>query len=300
MYAGDFKKAAATAQVLIGENPAFETAYLPLAMEALASGDPARARSVYEKAAQAGAAGASIAAIGLADVSLYQGRYDEALAVLQDATQRDIAEKNAAGAVAKLLAQAEAHAARGQARPMVEALNKARSLGDDDSVLVPSARLAIGAGRIEQAKAIATELGKRLPPQSRSYGKLIEAEIDIDAKRYVAAIDALNEAQKLANLWLVRYALGHAYFLLGDFQAAMSEFEECQRRRGEATALFLDDLPTFRYYAPVPYWLGRAREMRGHPAREQYQEFLAIRGESTRDPLVVDAKRRLAAVGKQP
>ena len=50
MYAGDFSKAAATAQELIKEDPKFETAYLPLAMEALASRDVTRARSAYAQA----------------------------------------------------------------------------------------------------------------------------------------------------------------------------------------------------------------------------------------------------------
>jgi tetratricopeptide (TPR) repeat protein/tRNA A-37 threonylcarbamoyl transferase component Bud32 len=296
MYAGDFKTASATAQKLVEEDATFETAYLPLAMEALASGDPARARSVYERAAQAGQAGSSLAAIGIADVAMYQGRYDEALAILPAAAQRDLDQKNAFGAIAKLLALAEARAARGQAAPAQAAIASARKLGNDENVLVTAARLSLAAGRADLAKSIAAELEKRLPPQSRAYGKLIEAELAMAAKQYPSAIDALNAAQKLANLWLVRYTLGHAYFQQGDYQTAVSEFAECQRRRGEATAVFLDDSPTFRYYADVPYWLGRSREMRGLDPRTQYQEFLTIRGEAAQDPLVVDARRRMEAL----
>ena len=59
-------------------------------------------------------------------------------------------------------------------------------------------------------------------------------------------------------------------------------------------ALFLDDLPTVRYYALVPYWLGRTREARNLDPRTQYQEFLAIRGGAANDPLVADARERLA------
>jgi hypothetical protein len=65
-------------------------------------------------------------------------------------------------------------------------------------------------------------------------------------------------------------------------------------------ALFLDDFPTVRYYASVPYWLGRTREMRRLDPRTQYQDFLAIRGEAADDPLVKDAQRRLAALAKRP
>jgi serine/threonine protein kinase/tetratricopeptide (TPR) repeat protein len=298
MYAGDFKKAAETAQKLVEEDATFETSYLPLAMEALASGDAARAQSVYEQAAKHGDAGASLAAIGIADVALYQGRIKEAVAGLPPAIERDVVQKNAFGATAKLLALADAHAAQRQFAAMHGALARARTLGEDDNVLVTTARLAISSGRTNQAKAIAAELGNRLPPQSRAYGKLIEAEIAMAAKDYVPAIDSLAAAQKLANLWLVRYALGHAYFQRGDHLAALSEFEECQRRRGEATAIFLDDLPTFRYYAPLPYWLGRAREARGLDPRTQYGEFLKIRSGAPHDPLVVDARQRLTAAGQ--
>jgi len=177
----------------------------------------------------------------------------------------------------------------------IDGVEHTYSQTQDDRVMVTAGRFAVAIGRVEEARAIATGLANRRPNQSRAYGKLIEADIEMAAKRYPAAIDDLNEAKKMMNLWLVRYALGHAYFQQGDYQAALSEFEECQRRRGEATALFLDDLPIFRYYATVPYWLGRTRELRSMDARTQYQEFLAIRGGAADDPLVIDARRRLAA-----
>ena len=163
---------------------------------------------------------------------------------------------------------------------------------------MPAAWLAIAAGRPEEARKIAAELGQRLSARSRAYAKLIEGEIAIAAKQYVEAIDALNAAQKHADLWLVRFALGLAYFHSGHYPEAVSEFEKCRERRGEATAVFLEDLPSVHYYAPLPYWLGRAREMQKLDARSQFQEFLRIRQGATGDPLVEDARRRLGAAGK--
>ena len=293
MYAGDFATAATTAQVLIKEEPKIEVPYLPLAMEALASGDHARARATYERAAGAGAAGASLSAIGLADVAMYEGRYAEAIAALPGAAKRDQDQGNAVAAAAKLVALAEAHAARNEASATQGAIARARKLSDQDGVLLPAARLAVAAARLDEARAIAAILAGRLQAQSRAYGKLIEAEIAMNGKQWPAAIDALNAAQKLADLWLVRYSLGTAYFLRGDYLEAASEFEKCRQRRGEATALFLDDLPTFRYYATLPYWLGRARQMARLDARPQFQEFLRIRQGAAGDPLVEDARRRL-------
>ena len=302
MYAGDFKTAGETARTLVAEDPTFETPYLPLAMEALARGDIARARAAYEQAAKGGTAGASLAAIGLADIAMYQGHYDDAVAALPDAIAQDTAHKNVFGAVAKLLALAEAHAANDRSAASQAALAQARALGADDSILVTTARLSLAAGRIEAAKAVAAELGARLPAQSRAYGKLIEAELLMAAKpsRTPEAIDALNAAKKLGDLWLVRYVSGLAYFQQGAYEAAASEFAKCHERRGEATAVFLDDLPTFRYFAPVPYWLGRSREASKLDPRSQYEAFLSIRGGAARDPLVIDARRRLDALGKLP
>jgi tetratricopeptide (TPR) repeat protein/tRNA A-37 threonylcarbamoyl transferase component Bud32 len=298
MYAGDFSTAATFAQALIEDDPKIDVPYLPLAMEALTSGDSARARETYRQAAGAGESGASVGAIGLADVAMYEGRYADAIAALPAAAKRDEDQGNSVGAGAKLVALAEAHAARNESAPRDAAMARARKLSDQDNVLVPAARLAVAAGRLDEARAIAAGLAGRLPAQSRAYSKLIEAEIAMTARQYPAAIDTLNAAQKLADLWLVRFTLGLAYFRRGDYPEATSEFARCQERRGEATAIYLDDLPTFRYYAPLPYWLGRAREMQKLDARSQFQEFLRIRQSDAADPLVEDARRRLEAAGR--
>jgi hypothetical protein len=93
--------------------------------------------------------------------------------------------------------------------------------------------------------------------------------------------------------------LGLAYLQRGNFAEALSEFEVCGKRRGEATAIFLDDLPTFRYYAPVPYWLARSQEAIGMNARARYGEFLKIRANAINEPLVLDARQRFAALGQR-
>ena len=298
MYAGDFSTSATFAQALIRDDPNIDVAYLPLAMEALTSGDSARASATYRQAARAGESGASVSAIGLADVAMYEGRYADAIAALPAAAQRDADQGNSLGASTKLVALAEAHVMRNEPAPAEAAMARARKLSNQDNVLVPAARLAVAAGRVDEARAIATGLAARLPAQSRAYGKLIEAEIALSARQYLAAIDALNAAQKLADLWLVRYTLGLAYFQRGDYPEAASEFAKCRERRGEATAIYLDDIPTFRYYATLPYWLGRARAMQKLDARSQFEEFLRIRQADAADPLVADARRRLEAAGR--
>jgi hypothetical protein len=53
--------------------------------------------------------------------------------------------------------------------------------------------------------------------------------------------------------------LGLAYLQAGYYAEALAEFETCMKRRGEATALLIDDMPTFRRLAPLPALLTRAQ-----------------------------------------
>ena len=87
----------------------------------------------------------------------------------------------------------------------------------------------------------------------------------VQSGRLVEAIDLLRSAADLADLWRVRYELGRAYLDIGKFVAAIDEFQRCRRRRGEATAMFLDQRPTFRYTVELPYWLALAEDRLGIP-----------------------------------
>jgi hypothetical protein len=96
-------------------------------------------------------------------------------------------------------------------------------------------------------------------------------------------------------LWLARLGLGIAYVQRGMFVEALAELETCEKRRGEATSVFLDDLPTFRYLSELPYWKGRAQQGLGSSAAaDSFRAFLALREGSTgADLLVADARARL-------
>ena len=71
------------------------------------------------------------------------------------------------------------------------------------------------------------------------------------------------------------------------------EFIAAGERQGEASSIFLDDLPTFRYMASLPYWLGRAQEELGmqSAAAVNYAAYLARRPGG--GPLADDARQRL-------
>ena len=116
--------------------------------------------------------------------------------------------------------------------------------------------------------------------------------IESQAGRHVTALEKLQEAVALSDFWLVRFYLGQAYLAAGAAVEANDEFMLCEQRRGEASAIFLNDLPTWRYMATLPYWLGRAQEAIGmsHAAADHYRLFLSNYQGKT--PLVEDAAAR--------
>jgi hypothetical protein len=63
------------------------------------------------------------------------------------------------------------------------------------------------------------------------------------------------------------------------FAEAFLELQACEQRRGEAVAVYLDDIPTLRYYAELYYWLGLAHEGLGmsKAAEQNFREFLELR-----------------------
>ena len=111
-----------------------------------------------------------------------------------------------------------------------------------------------------------------------------------------AAIGAFQQALKLADAWQTRYLLGRAYLIAGQFTEATSEFDACLNRKGEATAVHLDDIPTWRMIAPVYYYQGVARTALKSTAgaTEAFKTFVAFKDPSDQTPLVVDARKRLA------
>ena len=297
MYAGDFKGGAASAKSVIAENPSSYKARLPIAMDAAVRGDLAAADAAYQDMTRTGALGASLAAQGRADLALYGGRLAEAKAELTKGIATDLATQSTTAAALKQMALAEAELAAGRRAQAVAAAHSGMALSRQLSVLVPAARVLLRAGKGAEARTCAAELEGQLQKPNRAYGKIVLAEIALEEKRPPAeAIDLLTQARQLADLWLGRYVLGVAYVQANAFAEAITELEAADKRRGEATALFFDDKPTLRYLAVLPYWVARAQEGLniGASAKSHYQEFLDLRKDAPADPLVQDARRRLA------
>jgi tetratricopeptide (TPR) repeat protein len=295
VYAGDFSTAADTARKVIGQNSSFELAYGALAMAQTGQSQLADADLTYQKLETISALGADMATMGQVDMLLYQGRTKDAIALLQMANRTSVKMDDSTLA-AHLLLQAEAKLAAGRASDA--AADAKSALAHDNGAISQfgAGLIYVEAGQYAPVQAIVSQLSGRLDADSQAYGKVLEGEMFLkrgDAKR---AIALFLEAQKVSDTWMGRMDLGRAYIEAGAFTEADSELENCLKRRGEASAIYLDDVPTFRRLPPVYYYLGRAQEgLKSPAAAESFKTFLAIKGKGDEAGLVKDAERRVAS-----
>lgn len=215
MYAGDFAQAAAQAGRIVKEHPDATYAYLPLAIAALAAGQPDAARDAYQRMSNAGTVGASSANMGLADISSYEGRYDDAETLLKPGLAEDRRTKNTTLMATKYLALGEVYLARGRTSLAVDAIRQALAQGKDETITVPVARLLLRAGNEAEPKRIAGELLNSLQAESRAYDHVIAGEIALRNKRTIDAVESFRASLKLTDLWLARFSLGVAYVEAG-------------------------------------------------------------------------------------
>lgn len=296
MYAGDFDAAEDQAREVIDADESRYYARLPIAIAALSRNDLDAAQAAYEEMIRAGEHGASHGNLGLADLEIYRGNFDAAIALLQRGISADMENGNERAASTKYMALAEAHILNDDPEATtLEAIEAALGISSGLSQKVTAALHYLAIGQPNPAKAIADELAAGLQPQNRAYGAMIQGIIASLDGRHAEALDALTAATQLSDFWLIRFKLGKAYLRADAFAEALDEFSRCDKRRGEASAVFLDDLPTWRYVADLPYWRARAQQEIGmsHAARESYRVYLALRAEG---PLARDARERMASL----
>ena len=293
IYAGDFTTGAQQAQTVLDQNPSFTHAYNSLAMAQMGLGQGAEAEQTYTKLEAVNARGASMASIGMADIALFHGRAPDAIPLLEKGIAADLANKDNDGAAIKYIVLAQAHLLAGHAAPAQAAAEKAIALDKEESVLYSAGQVFLEAGQAAKAAQAASQLSLRIEPEPQMYGKLLEAETALKRKDPRQAILLLQAAQKIYDTWLGHYDLGRAYLDAGMFTEADSEFELCLRRKGEASAVFLDDVPTFRIVPQLYYYLGRAQEgLKSPAATESYKTFISFQEKGV-GPLLSDARRRV-------
>ena len=295
LASGNFKRAREDARRTLEIEPSYAKAFVVLALAELAEGRHDEAARLYGQVASFDAQGASLGAAGMADLAVYEGRLGEAARILEQGIATDVASKSDYRAANKSLMLARVRSLQGDNANAEEAAERAVKLSGREENLFAAALVLMDAGREDRAREIAGDLGKRVQDVHQAYAKLVGADLSLKRGDTANALKCCDEAQGLVDTWLGRFALGRAYLEAGAFTEALSEFEKCEKRKGEALSVFLNDLPTVRYLDTLDYYIGRAQEGLGKSAAAQaaYRRFLKVKEKA--DPgqaLVEDAKRR--------
>ena len=294
LFAGDYETSEHEAQAVLEINPVYEDAYTILALCETAKGNFDKAAQSWHKVESLSAGGASSASGGLADLALYRSDPDAAIAALEKGIAGDAVAKSADAAAKKYVIMAEAQLMLGKKADALQSVKKAMTMSRAN-VLFAAARVYLLAGDSATAASLAAELTKQLEAEPQSFGKLIEGDIQLKNGHAKQSIQLYQESARLEDSWLARFDLARAYIEAGAFTDASTELETCLKRRGEATDIYIDEQQTFRYFPATYYYLGRALEgLKSPGAAEAYKNFLAMKVPNAKDPMVDDAKKRLA------
>jgi tetratricopeptide (TPR) repeat protein len=294
-YAGDFQTCDREGREVQKLNPSDVDGYLVLAYAQLGEGQLSQATETYQQLQKLGSRGASLAASGLANLALYEGRYRQSREILEKGIAADLAEKQPDRAADHLAMLAYTELMRGDKQSAMIAADKALANSQSAKIRFLAARTYVEAGETAKAQKLSASLGSEIKTVPQAYAKLILGETDLKAHDPRKALQLFTEAKNLVDNWMVHLDLGLAYLDAGLFVEADSEFQSCLQRRGEALELFTDDMPTYSYVAPVYYYLGRAEEGVGSAgAANSYSKFVSIQAKGDGNPLVQDAKKRLA------
>jgi len=294
-YAGDFQSAEREAREVQQRYPTNEYGYVALALAQLAQGQLPLAEDTYSKLEKLSPHAASISNSGLADLALYQGRFADAVRLLEKGANADLATKDNDSAAEKFAALAYAHVCMQRKTPAIAAAEKALANSQTVKVRFLAALAFAEAGQQAKAQKLAASLASEVQSEAQADAKIIEGDLALGRKDTAQAVRSLTEANTLLDTWLGRFELGRAYLEAGAFGEADSEFDQCLRRRGEALSLFMDDLPSYGFFPPVYYYQGRVREgLKSAGAANSYWQFVSIQDKGDGSPLFQDAQRRLA------
>ena len=133
MYAGDLKTAETEAGTVLEQSKAQYKAYLPLAAVAFSKSDSAAMADVYERMRGSGAAGASLAALGLADLAMYEGRWSDAEKLLDAGIAADEKSNEQLARATKMTALAEVYLAQNRAPQAVRKAQDAMAITHEDA-----------------------------------------------------------------------------------------------------------------------------------------------------------------------
>jgi tetratricopeptide (TPR) repeat protein len=285
MYAGDFAAAEKEALKTLELKADYPRAFVAMAIAQLAQGRASEAEQTWRKL-ETVAGGRVFASAGLVDLAMFQGRLADAAAMLEQPGEPSDEPR-------RLATLAEVRLLQGNQPAAVAAAAAAAKSSEDPAVLYLAGRVLAQARR-PQAAEIASSLQKRIDRESRLHGALLAGEIALNRNDGQAAHDAFAEAQKFVDTWLGRFGLGRAALAAGAFADADRYFDACLTRRGEIAAVFLDEIPTYRFLPTLYYYIGLTQAGQNRPAwKDTLNSYLSFKARGDEQGLVADARRRL-------
>ena len=292
-YAGDFQSGEREARKAIEMVPS-QDAYLALAESQLGLGQLPQASETYRNLEKFSAIGASTAASGLADLAVYDGRFSDAMRILESGAAADLKAKRPENAANKYAALSRTHLLMGQKQAALAAAEKALANSQVMQVKFLAAQTFVEAGETAKGEKLAVALGNEMQAEPQAYGRVIEGDSALSKGDAREAIKSFTEANNLLDTWIGHFELGRAYLQAGLFVESDAEFEKCLKRRGEALEILFNSVPTYGYLPPVYYYQGRAREGMNSPGfRDSYRTYLSIREKAGEDGLLPEIRRRL-------
>ncbi|MBZ5500565.1 MAG: tetratricopeptide repeat protein [Acidobacteriia bacterium] len=296
LASGNLDSATKEARKTLQIDPSYAKAFVVLALTELARNRSDEAMKIYRQLEVLGPLGASLSASGLADLAIYEGRLNDALTILEKGIAADLAKNFNYRAADKSIMVAQTRLRQGKKVAAEKAADQAIKANRREEILFAAAQVYVEAGAGDKAQVIAQTLDKSIQDIHQAYGKLIEGSMALKRGIPIQALKSFQDAQVTVDTWLGRFSLGRTYLEAGAFPEACSEFEKCEKRMGETTSIFLNDLPSYRYLDEFYYYLGRAQEGQGgkNAARRSYQKFLDLKSKADKDDsLIADARRRL-------
>ena len=292
-YLGNFPLAESEVQAALRMNPTYEKGFMTLAYSQLGQNRLDQTEATYRNLENTGQAGASMANNGFADLAVYEGRYTDAVRLLERGAQADVAAGQKDAAADKYSALAHVQILREQKAPAVAAAQHALELSSQVKIRFLAARSYVEAGETAKAKMLASGMAGEILAEPQAYAKLIEGEIALKGGDARTAVQDFVNANILLDTWIGHFDLGRAYLEIPAFTDADSEFDRCIKRRGEAMELFMDDVPTYSYFPAIYYYQGRVREgLKTAGYADSYRTYLDIRGKAGEDPLLNEVRRR--------
>ena len=293
-FAGEFATSEKEARAALDISPTASQGYLVLAEAQLGQGQIKQTSDTYHQLEKFGKLGASTAADGLADLAAYQGSYAEAARLLTQGAAADAAAKMADNAARKYAALGNVEEILGHHAAALADVAKALTNSQSTQTQFLAASIYVDAGELPKAQKLSASLSSQTSSEPQAYGKIILGMIALKKKDAKGAVTQITAANTLLDTWIGRFELGRAELEAGAFAEAGSEFDQCIKRRGEAIELFMDNVPTYAYFPVVYYYQGRVKEAMKTPGfADSYKDYLAIRGQSSEDPLVSDIHHRI-------